>query len=139
MFLTDARFTYLKRYRMGPHFSLQGGREKKGPTAAVRSVCSWDHSVMLGGSAINQRYTSATVASPEARKKLEILIDTFIAMGGFETQINILDAETQQDALRNPENYRDLLVRIGGYTDYFTGLSPQMQQEVISRTLYQEV
>ena len=115
------------------------GREHHGPTAAIRSVCSWDHSVMLGGSAFNQRYTSATVASREARKKLEALIATFIDRGGFETQINILDAGTLREAQLHPEEYRDLLVRIGGYTDYFTGLSPEMQHEVITRTLYQEL
>ena len=115
------------------------GREEHGPTAAVRSVCSWDHSSMLGGSAFNQRYTAATVASPEARKKLETLIDVFIRCGGFETQINILDAETLKQAQLHPEEYRDLVVRIGGYTDYFTGLTPGMQAEVIQRTIYQEI
>ena len=115
------------------------GREEHGPTAAVRSVCSWDHSSMLGGSAFNQRYTAATVASPEARKKLETLIDIFIRSGGFETQINILDAETLTRAQRHPEEYRDQVVRIGGYTDYFTGLNPAMQAELIRRTLYHEI
>ena len=94
---------------------------------------------MLGGSAFNQRYTAATVASPEARKKLETLIDIFIRSGGFETQINILDAETLTRAQRHPEEYRDLVVRIGGYTDYFTGLNPAMQAELIRRTLYHEI
>ena len=114
------------------------GREKNGPTAAVASVCSWDHSKLLGGTAFNQRYTSAVVSTPEARKKLENLIDVFISNGGFETQINILDAETLKDAQLHPEEYRDLVVRIGGYTDYFVGLEPGMQAEVIMRTLYQE-
>ncbi len=115
------------------------GREKDGPTAAIKSVCSWDHRPMLGGSAFNQRYTAATVSTPEARKKLEQLIDTFIQCGGFETQINILDADKLKAAQLHPEEYRDLVVRIGGYTDYFTGLSPEMQAEVIMRTIYQEL
>ncbi len=115
------------------------GREKDGPTAAIRSVCSWDHRPMLGGSAFNQRYSAATVSTPEARKKLEQLIDVFIRCGGFETQINILDADKLKAAQLHPEEYRDLVVRIGGYTDYFTGLSPEMQAEVIMRTIYREL
>ena len=54
--------------------------------------------------------------------------------GGFETQINVVDRETLRRARDNPEQYRDLIVRIGGYTDYFTRLSPAMQDEVMSRT-----
>lgn len=114
------------------------GREKNGPTSAISSVCFWNHQPMLGGSAFNQRYTAAATASPEARGKLEALIDTFIRCGGFETQINILDAEKLKAARLHPEEYRDLVVRIGGYTDYFTGLSPEMQAEVITRTIYSE-
>lgn len=114
------------------------GREKQGPTAAVASVCSWDHSGLLGGSAFNQRYSASAVSTPEAREKLEILIDIFIRQGGFETQINILDAEILKKAQLSPDEYRDLVVRIGGYTDYFTGLSPEMQSEVIQRTVYKE-
>lgn len=115
------------------------GREKQGPTAAVASVCSWNHLPMLGGSAFNQRYTAAAVASKAAREKLKQLIEVFIQRGGFETQINILDAETLKAAQLHPEEYRDLVVRIGGYTDYFTGLSPAMQAEVVIRTQYGEL
>lgn len=115
------------------------GREKQGPTAAIASVCSWNHLPMLGGSAFNQRYTAAAVASKAAREKLKQLIEVFIRHGGFETQINILDAETLKAAQLHPEEYRDLVVRIGGYTDYFTGLSPAMQAEVVMRTQYGEL
>ncbi len=115
------------------------GREKQGPTAAVASVCSWNHLPMLGGSAFNQRYTAAAVASDAAREKLRQLIEVFIQRGGFETQINILDAETLKAARLHPEEYRDLVVRIGGYTDYFIGLSPAMQAEVVMRTQYGEL
>lgn len=114
------------------------GREKQGPTAAIQSVCSWDHSCMLGGSAFNQRYSKAAVDTPGKRKKLETLVDVFIRSGGFETQINILDAETLRQAQKDPESYRDLVVRIGGYTDYYVGLSPEMQAELIMRTIYQD-
>ena len=61
---------------------------------------------------------------------------TYLRRGGFETQINVVDRETLRQARQHPEAYRDLVVRIGGYTDYFTRLSPQMQDEVILRTEY---
>ena len=62
------------------------------------------------------------------------LIKTYLARGGFEMQINVIDKKILEKAVLNPEEYRDLVVRIGGYSDYFVKLSPEMQQEVILRT-----
>ena len=62
---------------------------------------------------------------------------TFLRRGGFETQVNVVDGAVLEAARRTPEAYRDLVVRIGGYTDYFVRLSPQMQAEVILRTDFQ--
>ena len=62
------------------------------------------------------------------------LIKTYLSRGGFEIQINVVDKTTLEDAVINPDNYRDLVVRIGGYSDYFVKLSVEMQQEVILRT-----
>ena len=61
-------------------------------------------------------------------------MSTFLSRGGFETQINVIDGAVLAKARRNPDEYRDLVVRIGGYTDYFTRLSPEMQDEVMMRT-----
>ena len=71
---------------------------------------------------------------PDGTQKLRDLILTFLRRGGFETQINVVDRETLLKARAHPEEYRDLVVRIGGYTDYFVRLSPQMQDEVLLRT-----
>ena len=62
------------------------------------------------------------------------LIKAYLERGGFEIQINVVDRDTLLDALEHPEMYRDLVVRIGGYSDYFVKLSPSMQQEVLLRT-----
>ena len=115
------------------------GREKLGPTAAVRSVCSWDHSGLIGGSAFNMKYNQALLKTPENREKLLALIDVFLAGGGFETQINVADNSQLKKAVEHPEDYADLVVRIGGYTDYFVKLSPEMQQELLLRTEYAEL
>ena len=64
------------------------------------------------------------------------VLKTFIARGGIEMQVNIVDRETLSDALKNPDAHADLLVRIGGYSDYFIRLSPTLQQEIINRTQY---
>ena len=115
------------------------GREKFGPTTAVKSVCTWDHSMLVGGSAFNMKYSKSLLKSAEEREKLLNLVDAFIKGGGFQTQINVADNETLRKALAHPEEYADLVVRIGGYTDYFVRLSPQMQQEVLMRTEYESI
>lgn len=112
------------------------GREKLGPTAAINSVTSWDHSPMIGGSAFNMKFNKAVFNTPGAVEKLKYLVLTFLRKGGFETQINVVDNDLLKQALKEPDEYNDLVVRIGGYTDYFTRMSPQMQQEVIQRTEY---
>jgi len=115
------------------------GREKFGPTAAINSVTSWDHSPMIGGSAFNMKFNQSLFNSPEMTNKLKQLIVVFLKQGGFETQINVVDNSTLKEALDHPELHNDLVVRIGGYTDYFTRLSPEMQQEVLQRTEYNEL
>jgi formate C-acetyltransferase len=113
------------------------GRERHGPTAAIRSTTSWDHSMMIGGLAYNMKFTSALFADTNARGHLRNLILTYLRLGGLETQINIVNRATLLLARQNPEAYADLIVRIGGYCDYFTRLSPRMQDELIMRAEYE--
>ena len=115
------------------------GRELHGPTAAVLSVTSWSPVCLIGGAAFNMRFNKNLFNNPDTLPKLKYLVLTFLRRGGFETQINVLDANILKEAQQNPENYRDLIVRIGGYSDYFTRLSPQMQAEVILRTEYDQM
>lgn len=124
--------------RRGQPFADGGGpaqgRETRGPTAAIKSTTSWDHAFLIGGLAYNMKFNSSLFKGPEATNRLRDLIVTFLRLGGFETQINVVDHETLRRAEANPENYRDLVVRVGGYTDYFTRLSPEMRREVMART-----
>jgi formate C-acetyltransferase len=110
------------------------GRERSGPTAAILSTTSWDHSPLIGGAAYNLKFARGLFTDSAARIRLRDLVVTFLRRGGFETQVNVVDAGVLEAARRTPEAYRDLVVRIGGYTDYFVRLSPQMQAEVILRT-----
>ena len=109
------------------------GREKHGPTAAIRSTTSWDHSVMIGGLAYNMKFNASLFKSPGSCDQLRDLVLTYLRLGGFETQINILNHDTLLKARQNPEQYADLVVRIGGYCDYFTRLSTRMQDEIMMR------
>jgi pyruvate-formate lyase len=115
------------------------GRERSGPTAAALSVTSWDAAPLIGGSAFNMKFGASLFNNPDSVDNLRQLVVTFLTMGGFETQINVVDASILHKAQADPESYRDLVVRIGGYTDYFTRLSPEMQAEVIMRTEYGEI
>jgi formate C-acetyltransferase len=109
------------------------GREACGPTASILSSTKWSHKEFIGGVAVNLKF-SKKMFREQSREALLGLIRTYLARGGFELQINVVDHETLQKARENPENYRDLVVRIGGYSDYFVRLSPNMQAEVIYRT-----
>ncbi len=115
------------------------GREKHGPTAAILSTTSWDHSPMIGGLAYNMKFNSRLFEGARGREGLRDLILTYLRRGGFETQVNVVDTETLKRAVAEPEAYSDLIVRIGGYADYFTRLSANMQQELILRTEFEHV
>ncbi len=104
------------------------GRETLGPTAAIRSVTKWDHAPMLGGIAVNMRFTPGT--APAA---LHGMLESFLRLGGFEAQVNVVAPATLRDAQLHPAHHRDLVVRVAGYSDYFVGLSPEMQAEVMLR------
>jgi hypothetical protein len=110
------------------------GCERNGPTSAILSTTSWDHAPLIGGVAYNMKFNSTLFDSPASVKGLEDLLVTYLRRGGFEVQVNVLDPDTLAKARENPEQFCDLVVRIGGYTDYFTRLSPQMQEEVMKRT-----
>jgi len=109
------------------------GRERNGPTASVLSSTKWDHSKFIGGVAVNLKFSKASLGKKSLDTMLSI-VKTYLKRGGFELQINVVNNETLKKAQKNPEEYQDLVVRIGGYSDYFVRLSPEMQEEVILRT-----
>lgn len=110
------------------------GRERSGPTSSILSATSWDHSPLIGGAAYNMKFSRSLFESSDARSRLGALVLTFLRRGGFETQINVVDEAVLRAARKDPSSHRDLVVRIGGYTDYFVRLTPEMQDEVILRT-----
>jgi formate C-acetyltransferase len=110
------------------------GRERCGPTASVLSTTKWSHRAALGGLVHNAKFSQALFKAESDRAALRQLIETYLQRGGFEMQVNVVSRDTLLAAREHPEQYRDLLVRVAGYSDYFTKLSPKMQEEVIART-----
>lgn len=112
------------------------GREKNGPTASILSSTKWPHTELIGGVAVNMKFSKKTFTA-SSLETVKTLIKTYISRGGFEIQINVIDRETLLDARENPDSYSDLVVRIGGYSDYFVRISPEMQSEIIERTAHE--
>jgi trans-4-hydroxy-L-proline dehydratase len=110
------------------------GRERKGPTASILSTTKWDHRKAIGGLVHNVKFSKSSLRTDEDMSALANLITTYMRRGGFEIQVNVVDAATLREAQARPEEYQDLIVRVAGYSDYFVRLSGIMQEEVIQRT-----
>jgi len=109
------------------------GADRHGPTAVARSVAKMDHA-RTGGTLLNQKFTPQVLADDEGLDKLVGLVRTYFILDGHHIQFNVVDAETLRAAQANPEQYRSLIVRVAGYSDYFCDLSKALQDEIITRT-----
>ncbi len=109
------------------------GCDINGPSAVIKSLTKLDH-VKSGGTLLNQRFLPSLLKRDEDIVKLGKLIRTYFALGGHHIQFNIVDTATLYAAQENPEDYKDLLVRMAGYSDYFNDMNADLQQEVIDRT-----
>jgi formate C-acetyltransferase len=109
------------------------GADVKGPTSVVKSAAKIDH-LRTGGTLLNQKFTPSFFEGDEAIRKLSSLIRSYFRMDGHHIQFNVVNAETLRKAQQNPENYRDLIVRVAGYSDYFNDLGVDLQNEIIQRT-----
>lgn len=107
------------------------GRDVSGPTAAILSATCWNQVPFMGGVVINFKFQPLGAST---RETMEAVIKTFVARGGLQLQVNCVSKETLLDAREHPDRHRDLVVRIAGYSDYFTSLSPEMQNEIVERT-----
>ena len=109
------------------------GADRKGPTAVIKSVAKIDH-VKTGGTLLNQKFTPQLLADEIGMNKLAQLIRTYFKLDGHHIQFNVVSSDMLHDAQRHPERYRDLIVRVAGYSDYFVDLSVDLQNEIIKRT-----
>jgi len=109
------------------------GADTNGPSAVIKSLTKIDQ-VKSGGTLLNQRFLPSLLKRDEDIMKLGSLVRTYFALGGHHIQFNIVDTATLYAAQENPEDYKDLLVRMAGYSDYFNDMNADLQQEVIDRT-----
>jgi trans-4-hydroxy-L-proline dehydratase len=109
------------------------GADINGPTAVLKSAAKIDH-LRTGGTLLNQKFSPQIFEGEDSINKIISLIRSYFKMDGHHIQFNVVDAETLREAQKHPENYRDLIVRVAGYSDYFVDLTPELQEEIIRRT-----
>ena len=115
------------------------GRERRGPTAAVKSCTRWDHTPMIGGLVLNLKFSPKALERETGLRALADLIRTYMRLGGFEVQVNVVSSDVLEEARLRPDEHKDLLVRVAGYSDYFVNLTATMQDELVARTEFGEV
>ena len=103
----------------------------------IRSLGKLDQT-RSGGTLLNVRFTPALLKTDSEVSKLGKLIREYFRLGGHHIQFNIVDTDTLRDAQQHPDQYRDLLVRVAGYSDYFNDMTSQLQEEIIARTQNEE-
>lgn len=115
--------------------SPRQGMDVSGPTALLRSVLHFDNQdVYSNGTLLNLKFDPNTVKTETDLKKMAQLVSTYFANGGMEVQINVVDAKTLRAANENPAEYRDLVVRVAGFSAYFVDLATEGRLDLISRT-----
>ena len=109
------------------------GTDRKGPTAVIQSAAKMDHA-RTGGTLLNQKFTPKIVEGEEGIDHMAHLVRSYFKLDGHHIQFNVVTAETLREAQARPEQHRDLIVRVAGYSDYFCDLTPALQNEIIART-----
>ena len=109
------------------------GSDKNGPTSVVKSAAKIDH-LHTGGTLLNQKFSPAFFEDDMAIRKVSGLVRSYFRMNGHHIQFNVVDANTLRHAQKHPEKYRNLIVRVAGYSDYFNDLGLDLQNEIIERT-----
>ena len=110
------------------------GRDRDGPTTAFHSLAKPDYTLAGAGTVVNQKYSPAMFRDPQKRACLSALIRAYFQMGGQEVQINSISREMLRDAMMHPDEYRDLVVRVSGFSAYYISLDQAVQEDILMRT-----
>jgi len=113
------------------------GTDRNGPTAVLKSASKIDH-IRTGGTLLNQKFTPSFLDTDEGIEDVMHLIRSYFKLDGHHIQFNVVSADTLKKAKKEPEKYRDLIVRVAGYSDYFVDLTEELQDEIIRRTEHHE-
>ena len=109
-------------------------REGRGPTAVLKSAAKLNHELVTNGNALNLRLHPSLVRDEDGLKKVASLIRTYFGLGGMHVQFNVVSSEMLRDAQLHPEKYKDLVVRVSGYSAFFIDLGKSIQDDIIART-----
>ena len=109
------------------------GRDTSGPTALMRSVTRIKHHLAPGTLVVNVRFAKSLFAADSARAKLKELIRSYFELGGMQLQVNVVDQKVLEDAFEHPENHGDLIIRVGGYSEYWIHLDDDLRRSVLER------
>ena len=112
------------------------GADRHGPTAVIKSVAKMDHA-RTGGTLLNQKFTPHLLKGDDGLGKLAGLVRTYFKLDGHHIQFNVVDVDTLKAAQEDPDQHKNLIVRVAGYSDYFCDLSRSLQDEIIARTEHQ--
>jgi formate C-acetyltransferase len=112
------------------------GADILGPTSVIKSVTKLDHRLFGNGMVLDLKFHPAFFENNKHRQAFEYLVKTYFDLGGLEIQFNVVSRETLLNAQKSPEEYRDLIVRVSGFSAYFITLDKVLQDEIIARTEY---
>ena len=111
------------------------GSDKNGPTAIIKSVAKIDHLLASNGTLLNQRFLPSAVKTERDLYKWAQLVKTYFGLNGNHIQFNVVDSKTLREAQKNPDRYRNLVVRVAGYSAFFVQLDKEVQEDIIDRTV----
>ena len=114
------------------------GTDTNGSTALIKSAAQAIDTIRNNCNHLNMKFLPAAVEGPNGTRMLLNLIKSYFDLGGGHIQFNIVSSDTLRDAQQNPQNYKDLVVRVAGFSAYFTRLDIGVQNEIIKRTQYNE-
>ncbi|HEX2969082.1 MAG TPA: trans-4-hydroxy-L-proline dehydratase [Bacteroidales bacterium] len=114
------------------------GADHEGPTSVIKSASKINH-LVTGGTLLNQKFSPSFFEDEDSYSNLTALVRSYFKLNGHHIQFNVVNAETLRDAQKHPERYRDLIVRVAGYSDYFNDLGEDLQNEIIRRTEHESL
>ncbi len=119
---------------VSPVHNERGSHDIKGPTAVVKSVSRLDHGIASNGTLLNMRFSPSTLAGEVGDESFIGMMKVFFRRKGMHNQINVISRKTLEDAMENPSKYKGLIVRVAGYSAFFTELDPSVQRDILERT-----
>ncbi len=119
---------------VSPVHNGRGSHDVSGPTAVVKSVSALDHGIASNGTLLNMKFSPSTMAGEVGDENFIGMMKVYFQRKGMHNQINVISRSTLEDAMKNPDKYKGLIVRVAGYSAFFTELDPSVQMDILNRT-----